>query len=152
MIFDAVFDFSIQFTPHVIPHFVRVVNRVPGFVSACDTLAAKREVDGQLAIKFSLYRSPLVKLAAVILCVAATVFLVLIPALESNERVATAVASYFFALWSIRNILSSQIRIFPTLLDCYVLTLCVGMVCVLIWRVHRRWTKRTAQSRLYLPK
>ena len=42
------------------------------------------------------------------------------------------------ALWSIRGIMSSEIRVFPTLLDAWILTLCVVLIVLLTWKVTFR--------------
>ncbi len=99
---------------------------------------------GKFHLSFELRRSPLIQLSAIVLGVAGLVFLVIIMTLEKVELLAPSVASYFFALWSIRGILSSEIRVFPTLLDAWILTLCVVLVVLLIWKAAIRATARDA--------
>ena len=104
----------------------------------CENVKVKRLDGGSVHLEFELRRSPLVQLSAVVLGAAGLLFLVLIMRLEKVESLATSVASYFFALWSIRGIMSSEIRVFPTLLDAWILTLCVLLIVALIWRAALR--------------
>jgi len=115
-----------------------VTNRVPGFIMQCENVKVKRLDGGSVHLEFELRRSPLVQLSAIVLGAAGLLFLVLIMRLEKVESLATSVASYFFALWSIRGIMSSEIRVFPTLLDAWILTLCVLLIVALIWRAALR--------------
>lgn len=140
---SASFDFDLSITPPVDLRIVRITNRVPGFLLACNSSHVTRQTDGSLHVALTLSRSPLVQLTAVTLCLAATAFLILIIRLEKVESLATAVASFFFSLWSIRAILAVEIKVVPTLLDCYILTLCTLLLFGLGWRVvleriHRR--------------
>ena len=83
---------------------------------------------------FSLTRSPLVQFVAVVLLAAATLLVVPIVLLNDRRTKATAVASYFFSLWSIRAAFASQMMTFPTTLDLAVLSLCAVLpVALLLW-------------------
>lgn len=130
------FHLQFSFEPLVLPGFIRITNRVPGFVVECP-LQASRNPDGSLDIRFNLTRSPLVQLVAVVLCFAMVIFGITMFGLKSYESLATAVASYFFSLWSIRHIVSSEVRIFPSLLDMFILTVSVLVLTGLVWRVLR---------------
>ena len=99
---SASFDFEIGVNPPVQFNVVRVSNRVPGLVMDCDDLAAHQIDPGKVSIRFKLERSPLVRLVAEVLCIAATLFLVMIVRLRELRDLAPTVASYFFSLWSIR--------------------------------------------------
>ena len=85
------------------------------------------------------------QLTALVLCVASFVFLVLIVRLEKTESLAASVASFFFSLWSIRVILGSDIKTFPTFIDLWILTLCILMVFGLIGKVL--WARGTRKSK-----
>ncbi len=132
---SASFDFELSINPAVDLRVVQIRNRVPGFVMDCNTGKVTRTADGAFNIRFHLSRNPLVQLTAAVLCMASTLFLLLIVRLEKIESLATSVASFFFSLWSVRAILSSEIKVFPTLLDCWILTLCALMLFLLGWKV-----------------
>lgn len=131
---SASLAFDIKVTPAVDLRVVRVYNQVSGFVMDCDALKANRSGDGLYHIELNLSRNPLVQLTAVILGVASLAFLVL-AAFMKPETLPTSVASFFFSLWSIRAILSSQIKTFPTLLDSFILTLCATLLLILGWKL-----------------
>ncbi len=131
---SASFAFDLKITPPVDLRVIRLQNRVAGFVMDCGSLKATRSDAGVFHIEFGLSRNPLVQLTAVVLCFAAVVFLVLIAFMKS-ESLPTSVASFFFSLWSVRAILSSQIKTFPTLLDGFILTLCATLLLVLGWKL-----------------
>ncbi len=132
---SSVFDFEVELDPPLEYQFVRITNRVPGFIIRCKQAEATRIDEAKVHVAFELRRDPLVQLSAVVLGSAGLLFLVLIMRLEKVESLATSIASYFFALWSIRGIMSSEIRVFPTLLDAWILTLCVVLIVLLIWKV-----------------
>ncbi len=135
---SSIFDFEVELDPPLEIQFVRVTNRVPGFIVQCEQVKASRLDDGKIHVVFELTRSPIVQLTAVVLGVAGLLFLVFIIKLESIDSLATSVASYFFGLWSIRGIMSSEIRVFPTLFDAWILTLCVVLIVLLTWKVAFR--------------
>lgn len=133
--FDSgVFDFTLGFRPPLQFGLVRIVNRVPGFVAGCSEAKADRNADSSLHIRFALRQSPLLQITALVLAVGFLVFLGFIVTLHDVKALATAAASFFFSVWSIRNVLGSEIHTFPTLLDCFVLTVCIGLVIVLSWK------------------
>ncbi len=144
---SASFDFELTIDPSTDINFVRIINRAPGFVIDCSTIKIDYRSDTSKRVRFELWRSPLTQLTAVILCVAATIFLFLIVSLEKIDSLATSVASYFFSLWSIRAILSSEIKVFPTLLDCWILTLCAVMLFMLGWRILYKKLKMSQRAR-----
>jgi hypothetical protein len=131
---SAQFGFDLRITPPVDLRVIRIMNRVSGFVMDCGSVKATRPDEGVLHVEFQLRRNPLVQLTAVVLCIAAAVFMVLIAFMRA-ESLAPSVASFFFSLWSIRAILSSQIKTFPTLLDGFILTLCALLLLILGWKL-----------------
>lgn len=137
--FDSgVFDFQLSVTPHFKINLVRIINHVPGFIIDCSDVRSERTPDGKLHISFVLSRNPLIQLTAVVLGLAAAIFVILILQLKTVESVATSVASFFFSMWSIRGILGSELKTFPTLLDAWVLTLSVMLIVPLLWKVVLR--------------
>lgn len=144
------FEFTLQFQPQVNPAVVRVVNRVPGFNLRCADLNATR-TDDSYKISFKVDRWPLVPFAAIVLGLCSGVFLLAIPRLQKVETVAVASTSYFFSLWSMRQIMASQIGIFPTLFDCTILTLCVLMTMSLVWRAAFHWMNQERERLIVIP-
>jgi hypothetical protein len=132
---SATFDFDLSLTPTPDLRVIRLTNRVPGFLMGCSSASASRNTDGTLNLKFQMSRNPLVQLTAITLAVTAAMFMILIVSLHKVETIAAAVASFFFSVWSVRGIFASQLRTFPTLLDCYILTLCAVLLVLLCWKV-----------------
>jgi len=58
-------------------------------------------------------------------------FLIAIVVFVKKEALPTSIASFFFSLWSIRAILSSEMKTFPTVLDLAILSLCVLLLVLL---------------------
>jgi hypothetical protein len=127
----AGFDFGIAFTPKVPFSWVRIVNRVPGFVMECKTLEVKRSRDTSLNLSFVLRRSPLTQLASIVLSIASIVFFIFIIRLNDVRALASSVSTYFFSMWAIRKVLESEMHVYPTLLDCFILTMCMGLLAAL---------------------
>jgi hypothetical protein len=125
---SAKFDFDLTFDPAVPIENARIRNRDPGFDLACDSYSANRESENKIHIVFELHRNPLVQLTAIVLVVAGLLFATGIVFFVKTESLPTSVASFFFSLWSIRGILSSEIKTFPTLLDLAILCLCVLLI------------------------
>jgi len=55
--------------------------------------------------------------------------------LREPEALAAAIASYFFSAMSLRSIVSEEMHMFPTLFDCWILTVSAVMLLRLIYRV-----------------
>ncbi len=132
------FDFTLAMGPGLSRQLLRVSNHVPGFILPCSYLKVSPEKDGSLHVQFVLLRSPLIQLFVMVLCVALIVFLVLIVRLKEIEALATAVASYFFSAFSLRTIVSDQMKTVPTLFDLFILSVCMFMLVALLWTVSRR--------------
>src|ERR1700734_3738798 len=97
-------------------------------------------------------RNPLVQMTATVLMVAALLFLVAIILSVKREALPTAIASYFFSLWSIRGILASEMRTFPTRLDLAILCLCVVLVVSMGMRFAvEHWRTTRLQERIVEP-
>ena len=111
--------------------------------------SASRKADGTFNLKFQLSRNPLVQLTAITLAVTAAMFMLLVVTLHKVETIAAAVASFFFSVWSVRGIFASQLKTFPTLLDCYILTLCAILLVLLCWKVI---LSKTFRPNLPLPR
>jgi hypothetical protein len=134
---SAKFDFTLTLGPGLTQQIFRVSNRVPGFVLPCNSLKVSPQKSGALQVSFALKRSPLIQLFVVVLCLALVVFLVLILQIKDTGALPTAVASYFFSALTLRTIVSDQIKMFPTLFDCFILSLSMAMIVALLWIVHR---------------
>lgn len=132
---SAAFDTELTVAPILPVRLVRVTNRVPGFVLDCASLSVSWLPGGPVRVRFELDRSPLVRLVALFLLAAALALIVPIARLQDDRAFATAVASYFFSLWSVRSVFASQVLAFPTILDLTVLTLCAAMIGGLVLRM-----------------
>ncbi len=132
---SAHFDFTVKTVPRVSFSFFTVINRVDGFVLDCDSVSASRVIDGRTHVSFTFRRNPLIQLCAIVIVAASIAFAILIVRSTTTEALAGAAASSFFTLWSVRSILSSQIHVFPTILDLIVLTASIVLLTVVIWRV-----------------
>ena len=116
---------------------IRIVNRVPGFVMNCREMFVTRPNSRTVHIKFGLHRSPFAQLYTVTLTLASIVFLFLIIRITQFTSLATAMASFFLSLWSIRRIFDPQIKTFPTLFDHGILCICMLALFCLLWKVYR---------------
>jgi hypothetical protein len=132
---SANFDFTLKTDPLVnIPVF-RFNNRVPGFYMPCDAARVQRLGDGSFRILFELRRDLLTRVAAIMLFGAAVIFAFAITIFAETKTLPTALASYFFSLWSIRGIFGLAPEGFPTLLDVGILTLCMLILVLLAVRI-----------------
>lgn len=131
---SATFEFDLVLRPVISFKVLRLVNRVPGFMVDCGGFKATGTPDGNVHVVFSLRRSPLIQPSAITFGVAAAVFLVLIIRFTDRRDLAVSVASYFLSLWSLRGIMAQEIHTFPTLFDCWLLTVSMAIVVMLCWR------------------
>jgi hypothetical protein len=129
------FDFNLSFDPPFRPALVRLVNRSKGFITNCDEFQTEQDQSGTIFVKFRLIRSPLIFFFAIVLMVSIVIFMVLILNLSKIETLSPAVASFFISVWSLRNLLSSEIKTFPTFMDCFILSICVIMLALLLWKI-----------------
>jgi len=87
-------------------------------------------------MQFGLSRSPIIQLFAGMLLVAAIGFLVLILLTAQLPNLATSMAAFFLAFWSLRRILEPLIKTFPTLFDYWMLTICMLALLGAGWKVY----------------
>jgi hypothetical protein len=132
---SATFDFRLDTQPPVEVGRIQVVNRVEGFVFGCATGTASRVAAGAIKLHFTLHRNPLTQLSTLVLAGASVAFGILILQSKTIESLSGSAASSFFSLWTVRSILSSQIHVFPTLLDLIMLTAGMGLLVLMLWRV-----------------
>jgi hypothetical protein len=121
---SAHFDFDLTYDPAVPFKYIILRNANSSFDISCKTFTVNWQ-SNVAHISFDAKRNPVVRLTAFVLVGAAFIFLVAIVTCVKTESLPTSVASYFFSLWSIRAILSSEIKTFPTLLDMAILSMCV---------------------------
>jgi hypothetical protein len=139
---SANFDFTLKTEPSVnIPVF-RFNNRVSGFYMPCDDVKVTRSEDGSFRVLFGLRRDLLTRVAAIVLFAAAVIFAFAITIFAEAKTLPTAVASYFFSLWSIRGIFGLGAEGFPTVLDVGILTLCMLILLLLAARILIRGAQR----------
>jgi hypothetical protein len=91
-------------------------------------------------------RNPLVQLMATVIFASAALFTFIIPFTVKRDALPTAVASFFFSVWSTRGILSSEMKVFPTLFDLGILFLCVLLLLLIGVRVFMWWVKPPTHS------
>ena len=128
---SAPFDFELNLSPPRDFSTIIITNRVPGFLIDCGEIHSDRIKAGHFHIQFVLHRSPVVQLFASTFVLVAIAFLFLILWITQLTSLATSMASFFLALWSLRRILESQIKTFPTLFDYAILVICVAaLLCV----------------------
>jgi hypothetical protein len=132
---SAKFDFGVSWNPPVPLTGVMVRNYNPSFYLPCQTFSVEKNSTGLVRLKFEMHRDPLVQLTAVVLVAAGFVFLLGIVFFVERGALPTSIASFFFSLWSIRAILSSEMKVFPTILDLSILSLCVSLVVMIGARV-----------------
>jgi hypothetical protein len=135
---SATFEFDLTFNP-VVTNFkgLRLVNHVPGFVLRCAECRATKSSNGQVHILFLLDRSPLIQLTVYVVAAAPIIFILLIMSLTQVESVVVSVASYFVSIWSLRGILSEPMKTFPTLFDCWLLSMSMIMIIFFLWKIIR---------------
>ncbi len=134
---SARFDYTITTEPWVdIPVF-RFNNRVAGFDMPCTAVNVDRQSTGSYHVSFELRRDLFTRVTAIILFVAAVCFAFAITIFVERKAVATAVASYFFSLWSIRGIMGLGAEGFPTRLDVGILAL--GLLILFLLGFRFAW-------------
>jgi hypothetical protein len=107
---SAPFDFELNLNPPRDFSTIIITNRVPGFLIDCGEIHSDRIKAGHFHIQFVLHRSPVVQLFASTFVLVAIAFLFLILWITQLTSLATSMASFFLALWSLRRILESQIK------------------------------------------
>ena len=128
---SAKFDFNITLSPSPRLTHVLIRNLTSSFYLPLRNCICFKGWGDRTHVAFELRRNPLVVLTAVVLIMAATAFLFTIVLFLKSESLPMAIASFFFSLWSIRAILSSEMKTFPTYFNLAILSLCVLlMVCV----------------------
>ena len=138
------FEFTLNFNPPIRPSVVRFVNRTDTFLPLSKTLKASWNEPGNLTISIQFTRNPFVKTAVVILGLSAATFGIFLSFLKTLESLATATASYFLSLWSLRGIVDRTILSFPTYLDMWLLALAAMVLLIVSWRVIDFWSERRA--------
>ena len=105
------------------------------FVLECSSFSSSWIPPGTLRVEVKARRNPFVQLTVVLLGVAALVFGLLLGRLRDTQALATATASYFFSVWSVRGIVAPAISTFPTVLDLWLMAMSCMVLFVLAWRL-----------------
>jgi len=132
---SATFDFDMTYTPPVTFYQFILRNNNPSFSIPCEDFSVSNISPGKAHIHFVALRNQFVRLTAIVLVGAGAMFLLAIVFFVKRESLPTSVASYFFSLWSIRSILSSEMKTFPTYLDYMILCLCISLLILLSIRL-----------------
>lgn len=141
--FDStMIDFNTKFTPSVPLQGFMVRNFNPSFYLPCGQFRWTTVSSDTLNLHFEMRRNPLVQLMAVVIFLVAALFTFIIPFTVRPESLPTAVASFFFSVWSTRGILSSEMKVFPTRFDLGILFLCVLLLILIGVRILYWWTRR----------
>jgi hypothetical protein len=127
---SANFDFDLSWSPAVQIDNFFLRNRNPSFDVRCERLRTTIS-SNKIHVSFEARRNPLVQLTAVVLLGAGFLFSLGIAGFVRPDALPPAVASFFFSLWSFRGILSSEMKIFPTIFDLLILSLCVWVLVLL---------------------
>jgi hypothetical protein len=128
-------NLAFSFQPMAPINIVLITGRVPGFVLSADCHFVQRLEDGSIRLRFSLRRDPFMQTFCVAVLLSGFVFILLILATQSASALPTSVAAFFFSLWSIRGVLAPEIRIFPTIFDYGIFSLCFFALAGLILRL-----------------
>lgn len=106
------------------------------FIPLCESFKASWDEPGKLTLSIQFRLNPFVQTAIVILSLSALAFALLLSRLRTLESLATATASYFLSLWSIRGIVDKTILSFPTLFDMWLLAVAIAVLVIVIvtWR------------------
>lgn len=140
--FDSpTFDFSLTFTPARRPKVVLVRNLTSDFIPLCETFVSKWDGAEKLTVQVNFRRNPFVQATVVIVGLGALGFGVLLGLIKGIEDLAVATASYFFSIWSVRSIVAPSGLAYPTLLDLWLMTVCVIVLFVVAWRLTGSRTK-----------
>jgi hypothetical protein len=131
---SAQFSFKLRVEPAVNLPVFRVTSRVAGFEMPCSLLTVNRDTDASYSVSFFLRRSEFLQDTVCILFGAAALFSLAIAFYVESKSLPTAVASFFFSLWSIRLIFGLDTQGFPTLFDLGILALCLLFILLLLVR------------------
>jgi hypothetical protein len=96
-------------------------------------MKVSRQADGSFRVSFELPRDVFISVTASALLLAAMVFCLAIAFVET-KALPTAVASFFFSLWSIGGVFGLEAQSFPTLFDVGILVLCLFILFLLVIR------------------
>jgi len=142
---SATLDLDTTFNPPLPLRSLIVRNFNTSFYVPCDKVKVIAFSSDHIHVTFPLRRNPLVQLMAAVMLISATLFALIIPFAVKRDALPTSVASFFFSIWSIRGILSSEMKVFPTLLDLTILFLCVLLLLLIGVRVLLFWIKSQRQ-------
>ena len=131
---SARFEERFSFTSPIDIRGALLFNGVPGFYMPCDTAKVVSE-PGSATITFELRRNPLIIYTAVLLLGVAASFAILITLFAQTGPLPGALASYFFALWTLRALFGLTAEGFPTLFDIGIVVLVLLIPVLLLLRV-----------------
>ena len=139
---SATIVFDLSFAPRIDFETLRLRNWNSSFYLPCETASVKRIGEDKFRIRFEMRRNPLVRVTGIVLLIAASIFVFVIPFSVKWQALPISVASFFFSIWSIRSILSPEIKVFPTLLDLIILLMSVLLILLIGVRAILTLTKR----------
>jgi|CZLA01.1.fsa_nt_gi hypothetical protein len=139
-------EFDTTFKPALPLRGVIIRNFNPSFYIPCEQVRWRWASPDVLHLQFEMRRNPLVQLMATVIFASAALFTFIIPFTVKRDALPTAVASFFFSVWSTRGILSSEMKVFPTLFDLGILFLCVLLLLLIGVRVFMWWVKPPTHS------
>lgn len=134
-----------------VPLKLQVWNQVGEVVHyPCQNHYSFTEVGGALpnTFSFTLKRHRFVRITAIILYSVAIFFLLYIARREETSKVLTNSLGYIAALWGIRQIITGNTKLFPTLVDILTLALYLTVVSIVIfkWIIVSRFSTEEGQS------
>lgn len=137
------FEIALILDPPIQPKVIRFMNRTGAFIPICDSFKASWDAPNILKINVDYQRNPFVQSTVVFLCLGAFIFALLLLLPRTLESLATATASYFLSIWSLRGIVDRAILSYPTYFDMTLLSLSMLVLLIVSWRVITLGTSGT---------
>jgi hypothetical protein len=131
---SARFHEQFAFTPPVHIDAVLIKNAVAGFYMPCPKVSF-HTANGSTEVSFRLKRNPLIVYTAVLLLITAAMLAVFITMFVERGPLPQALASYYFAVWSIRALFGLTAEGFPTLFDIGIVLLASLIPLLLFLRI-----------------
>lgn len=134
--FDSpLFDFTLTFDPPIRPIGVVFRNANDDYIQDCSAFSYAWMEPSKLLVKTSFIRNPFIRSIVVIIGLAALCFGLLLGKIRESDKLSAATASYFFSVWSVRNIVVPLGLPHPTLLDFWLIFVGILVLFVVAWRL-----------------
>ncbi len=131
------FDLRLAIKPPIRPTAVIVRNLSRDFIPECESFTSQWN-ENELHIRVLFKRNPFVQVTVVLMGLAALVFAGLLGLVKETEDLAVATASYFFSMWSIRNIVVPGDLGYSSLFDLWLMATSLLVVFIVAWRLSTK--------------